>query len=131
MNARDELAGVLAAEIPDDIYACSRVWEAWSYGTMRQDDFTPANEDWDMLAETADALLAAGYTRPRVVTTVEELDALPVGSVALDLDRDIARKFRGGWRMVVSEGFGDPWLSDGIEDIALPATVLYSPESGK
>lgn len=32
----------------------------------------------------ADAVLAAGYRRPRTITTTEELDALSVGSVVLD-----------------------------------------------
>ena len=32
----------------------------------------------------ADAILAAGYRKPREVTTPAELDALPVGSVVLD-----------------------------------------------
>ncbi len=31
----------------------------------------------------ADAILAAGYRKPRTINTVEELDALPVGSVVL------------------------------------------------
>ena len=26
-------------------YSCSRVWEAWQYGTMTQDDFSPLEED--------------------------------------------------------------------------------------
>lgn len=41
----------------------------------------------DLLA-VADMLLAAGYRKPRVVTTAEELDALPVGSVVLDDEGD-------------------------------------------
>ena len=26
-------------------YSCSRVWEAWQYWTMTQDDFSPLEED--------------------------------------------------------------------------------------
>lgn len=33
--------------------------------------------------EIADAILAAGYRRPRTITTVEELDEMAVGSVVL------------------------------------------------
>ncbi|MBF4574692.1 hypothetical protein [Frondihabitans sp. VKM Ac-2883] len=33
----------------EDLYACTRVWEAWQYNTMTQDDFTPANEDPDVI----------------------------------------------------------------------------------
>lgn len=32
----------------------------------------------------ADAILAAGWVKPCTITTAEELDALPVGSVVLD-----------------------------------------------
>ena len=32
-----------------DNYACTRVWEAWSYGTMTEDDFTPMEEDEDIV----------------------------------------------------------------------------------
>ncbi|SDK80822.1 hypothetical protein [Arthrobacter sp. ok362] len=67
MSARDELAELLAGEIPSDIYACNRVWEAWSYGTMSQDDFTPANEESDLVAEIADAVLAAGYRKSDII----------------------------------------------------------------
>lgn len=53
-----------------------------------------AIEDWDALAQStqrgdtyahniATRLLAAGYSKPRTISTVEELDALPVGSVIL------------------------------------------------
>jgi len=63
MSARDELAELIASELPGDVYACTRVWEAWSYGTMSQDDFTPANEEADLIAEIADAILAAGYQK--------------------------------------------------------------------
>ena len=34
----------------------------------------------------ADAVLAAGYSKPRIVTTVDELEALPVGSVVRGVD---------------------------------------------
>jgi hypothetical protein len=33
--------------------------------------------------QLADAILAAGYVKPRTITTVEELAALPIGSVVL------------------------------------------------
>ena len=32
-----------------DNYACTRVWEAWSYGTMTEDDFTPMEDDEDIV----------------------------------------------------------------------------------
>ena len=86
MTARDPLAELLATEIPDDIFACNRVWEAWSYGTMSQDDFTPANEESGLIAEIADAILAAGYVKPRVITSPAQLEALPFGSAVQTSD---------------------------------------------
>ena len=33
----------------DELYTCGRVWEAWSYGTMTEDDFTNCAEDEDIV----------------------------------------------------------------------------------
>ena len=38
-----------------------------------------------MWPELADAILADGYRKPQQVTTIEELEALPPGSVVLSL----------------------------------------------
>lgn len=79
-------------------------------------------------SEIADALLTAGYRKPRTITTAEELDALPGESVIRDA---------GG--MVFEKDFiiGDPsdwwWIEPDREGrqtnsaIALPATVLHTP----
>ena len=40
-------------------YDCLRVWEAWSVGTMDQDDFALVAEDSDRVAEIADAAIEA------------------------------------------------------------------------
>lgn len=40
-DLRDRIAEALA----DDIYVCTRVWEAWQHGTMTADDFEPASMD--------------------------------------------------------------------------------------
>ena len=123
----DELAELLASELPGDIYACNRVWEAWSHGTMSQDDFTPANEESDLIAEIAAAVLEAGYTKPRQVTTVEELDALPIYSVVLDAD-GVAYQHYGQWE---AGGTEIQWSAEGrwwfTNQIPFPTTVLYSP----
>lgn len=78
--------------------------------------------------EIADAILAAGYRKPQQVTTVQELDALPVGSVV--------RTDRAG---VYEKGcFPDEpdfpyWLVTGMSRefaslvLSLPATVLHEP----
>lgn len=72
----------------------------------------------------ADGLIAKGYTKPRIITTVEELDALPEGSVILT---------NGGEDSAQKDGEGEWYLWGGnfgldSEDIFLPATVLHTPE---
>lgn len=37
----------------DGFLWCNRVWEAWSYGTMTQNDFTPAGDDDRVIYEHA------------------------------------------------------------------------------
>jgi hypothetical protein len=70
-------------------------------------------------SRTADAILAAGYRKPRTISTVEELDALPNGSIIRDDEGD-------GWQFFGLMGWfvtgGD---KDGSESPTLPATVLY------
>jgi hypothetical protein len=56
-----ELDGILS-----DVYACTRVWEAWAYGTMTEDDFILAAEDPDIrgdLIAWRDAAVAAERER--------------------------------------------------------------------
>lgn len=46
----------MAEEILDDKLICTRVWEAWSVGTMTQDDFIEAKKDDDVVYKTAEEL---------------------------------------------------------------------------
>jgi hypothetical protein len=50
---REKIIKVLGPELYG-AYDCIRVWEAWSYGTMSQDDFVPVE---DRLGEIAESLL--------------------------------------------------------------------------
>lgn len=47
------------AEALGEAYDCDRVWSAWSYGTMSQDDFWPVAESDERVAEIADAAIKA------------------------------------------------------------------------
>jgi len=47
------------ADALGDAYDCTRVWSAWSYGTMGQDDFSLVREDDHRLREIADAAISA------------------------------------------------------------------------
>ena len=86
-------------------------------------DLNPGMASFELLA---DAILVAGYRKPRQVTTVEELDALPVDSVVMESEQDtfIIRTMRGvfhrfpdGWYVVAGHG--------ARTNIELPATVLH------
>ncbi|MDF3308745.1 hypothetical protein P3H15_27380 [Rhodococcus sp. T2V] len=72
----------------------------------------------------ADAILATGYRKPRTVTTIEELDALPLLTVIRDSDGSVHERLEWDYGPALQ------WTSDGAEDMhpKLPATVLYTPE---
>jgi hypothetical protein len=110
MSTRDELARV----IHDSLYP----------GAYREDRMT-----WPQgIFVEADAILAAGYSKPRTITTAEELDTLPNGSVVLSdvyiSNHGQAISFQrwedGLWHRGARSSFTDP-------DNFLPATVLYEP----
>lgn len=72
----------------------------------------------------ANTILAAGYRKPRVITTAEELDALPPWTVVRSEQGTIWEKFEGQH----SADFWAESMSLGKHPgchIALPATVLY------
>ena len=54
-----EAAMDAVAEALGDAYDCTRVWSAWSYGTMSQDDFCLVAEDAGRLGEIVDAVIRA------------------------------------------------------------------------
>ena len=81
---------------------------------------------WARLA--ADTLIASGWTKPRAITTVEELDALPNASLILD-GKD---QYREGLTSIEGRNW---WRTMGparvlaSKEVDLPATVLYEPEA--
>jgi len=48
---RDEKISELLENNMNDVYACTRVWSAWSYNTMSLDDFLPFKEDDELIAD--------------------------------------------------------------------------------
>lgn len=85
-----------------------------------------------------DAILAAGYRKPRTITTVEELDALPVGSVVLahwadgsQSDYQVTRcpDGSGAASSRFSIAGGAIWL--GMAEWGAELTVLYTPEAAE
>lgn len=79
----------------------------------------------------AKAIYADGYQKPRIITTVEELDALPVGSVVLDRRGICWQKHDGGndplWHAAKHNTFR--YNSEALS-ARLHATVLWEPEAG-
>jgi hypothetical protein len=78
--------------------------------------------------KAADAILAAGWSKPRTVTTVDELDALPRYSVIRTHLDEVYTKHYDFYEE------SDNWEARdriSIHSGDLPATVLYSPEATK
>ena len=53
---------------------CTRVWEAWGYGTMSEEDFSPVADDAEAVHEIASAVLEALGPRPITDEMVEAAD---------------------------------------------------------
>lgn len=63
-----------------EMLSCTRVWSAWGYGTMTEDDFEPAPSE-----DLVEAIVAAGWRPPsKVATTVDELEMLPFKTIVVD-----------------------------------------------
>lgn len=54
-----------------DALHCTRVWDAWGYGTMSEDDFSPVTNDAEAVHEIASAVLEALEPRPITDEMVE------------------------------------------------------------
>jgi len=83
--------------------------------------------------EIASGILAAGYVKPRVITTKKELDALRIGTVILDAKDEVNRLVRKE-RTIISypTPIENKWdMGGGMlhldEMVDLPATVIYEP----
>lgn len=77
-------------------------------------------------AAVADLILKSGYRKPRTITTVEEIDALPVGSVVLD--RDGAALQLTAWLGWVASNGTTNIAAEELRADCFPAVVLYTPE---
>lgn len=59
LQERAAMRDAIAQAIGGDAYDCTRVWSAWSVGTMSQDDFVPIIDQEDRLGEIVEACLDA------------------------------------------------------------------------
>ena len=82
--------------------------------------------------EVADAILAAGYRKPRTLTTVEELDALPATTIIRASNGEVFQRDTDG---PYYDGPHDWQSFEGTfwngETFVFPATVLYAPEAAE
>lgn len=76
--------------------------------------------------DLADGLIALGYRKPAVITTAEDLDALPVGSVLLDAHGRAFSFVNGAWRSPILRNGGIVRAEAyAPSEVPLPATVLH------
>jgi len=94
MNARDELAAVIAAGYGDDNSDCP----------------------YDHAPTIAEAVLAAGYSKPRTITTAEELDALGYGAVFRD----------DNGRLWEVEGIGYGGVDKALNAMSIGARIAFT-----
>ncbi|WP_064442279.1 hypothetical protein [Hoyosella altamirensis] len=74
----------------------------------------------------ADHLIREGWRKPRTITTVEELDTLPTGSIVRGANTDILERLTIGWDNLSTTGGNGSGLDDTPK---LPAVVLGGPEA--
>ena len=110
------------AEALGDAYDCTRVWSAWSYGTMSQDDFSLVAEDRSRLEEIADAAMLAAAPTPPVS---EGVDPVMTKEELIAAAESIGMRFPGASIPPVSE---DRWLP--IETAPKDEFVLLAGPSG-
>jgi hypothetical protein len=79
----------------------------------------------------ADAILAAGYRKPRTITTADELDALGNGALIRTRHGEYreAAKLVGGENIWRAMGPAKVLSSSDLATWSLPASVLHEPEA--
>lgn len=101
------------AEALGDAYDCTRVWSAWSCGTMGPDDFALVSEDGDRVAEIAGAAIGAAATR--IAELEAEVARLRAGATRLGQDLACLRQDLGTKQKVIGMLRADAALLDRLE----------------
>lgn len=90
------------------------------------DAFMRSTDDLWIDGQLADAILAAGWRKPRVVETVEELSALPNGALIRDANGEVAEhRIGAGWEYWVLLASEEAYTSSMFR---FPPTVIWTPE---
>lgn len=100
MSNRDELADILMSDT---------LFDSSLYGR-------------DYALGEADAILEAGYRKPRIIEDVGSRDALPDGAVVMSSAGTMACKFDSSRGVMFGMSLPFPW-----KNLALPLTVLWEP----
>lgn len=86
--------------------------------------------------DCADAIIAAGYRKPRVINTFWELNELPVGAVIRDAEPAVLElgshvdSIPPTWYATFPDSGYAGDFGYSADQIVLPATVLYDPTEG-
>lgn len=87
----DDTRAAIAEILRDTTYVCSRVWDAWLYGTMDHDDFAPAWEDDALLdALTAHVAAAVEGKDAEIARLTREVEVRTLNAIGFKNDRDAA-----------------------------------------
>ena len=114
-NERDELRGTLSNTI------CNA-----SFYPAKAQPYLLGGDMSTVLDKTSDAIIAAGYRKPRIITTTEELATLGFEVVIRDADGHVLERWGDGDDAMV-------WVTVGVNhfvpagEITLPATAIYDP----
>lgn len=80
--------------------------------------------------KAVERILAAGYRKPRTISTAEELDGLGRDAAVIDANRRVWANDGDSldqWGCLNHDDYPHSLVWRGSNDIALPATVLYEP----
>ena len=83
-SVRDKLIEALTREL-GDTYDCTRVWEAWHFGNMSQEDFEPVLQRVDDIAESVLGALSAAPAVRESLTDEQFADIVAEASLEVDL----------------------------------------------
>jgi hypothetical protein len=119
MSKRDELAKLLFVT---DNHAAPEPEHEWEMTTRHN----PAYAEYAFAL--ADAILAAGYRKPRTITTAEELEKLPYGSAVQTSDESDTVVLKDKGTIFRNQSGADLSATDLWRYGTRPFTLIYEPE---
>ena len=133
MSARDELLTKMHVAVENELIerrdACISVMGPANGMIVRAYDGSPSPimrmGTREAMGVALDVVLAAGYVKPRVITTLEKLDALANTSVIRDKFSDVYEKRDGNWCGYESAAMPSKYMASKWA----PFTVLWEPTS--